>query len=362
MLSRRELLVAAAALGLTACTRTVRPVLPTPTGAAAGAQITVTVNGIEVRLVRGASLADALATAQVTLRRGRLLDVDGELLERHAVPPTLRIDGAPAEPDATLSEGDVVVAESARDRREDIVRERTKMTRPNNPQFILGGEDGVLVSEVGKVSGKVVSTKFLRGKGRSHPKAVALTFDDGPDPAATPQILRILKREKVTATFFVVGIYAERHPDLIRDIIDQGHTVGTHSWHHPITPTFEDLPASELEHQVTAPIKVLEDMGITPYLFRPPGGSYDDQVVEVAGRAGMRTVMWSIGTGDFIEDVSPHHIVNAAINRLRPGGIVLLHDGGGDPRATIAALPELILEIRRHGYDIVPLEPEIPLT
>ncbi|MEX0990973.1 MAG: polysaccharide deacetylase family protein [Actinomycetota bacterium] len=354
MASRRELLVSAAALALAACTRVVQPSLPPPQRG--GSQITVVVNGSEVQLARGASVADALATAGITLRRGRLLDVDGDLLERHAVPPTLRIDGAPAEPDATLPDGAVVVAEDAGDRREDVIRERAKATRPNNPQFILGGEDGVLVTAVGEVSGKVVSAKFHVTKGRSHPKALALTFDDGPDPDGTPQILRILREEKVEATFFVVGIYAQRYPNLVRDILEAGHTVGTHSWSHPITPPFKDLPTGELEHQVTAPIKILEDLGVHPYLFRPPGGSYDDQVVEIAEQAGMRTVMWSIGTGDFIEGITPHHIVNAAINRLRPGGIVLLHDGGGDARATISALPDLVREIRRHGYDIAPVE------
>ncbi len=356
-LSRRELFASAAALGLAACTRTVRPVLPSPPATAS--QITAVVNRTDIVLARGASLADALQAANVALRRGRLLDVEGQLLKRHAIRPTLLLNGEAADTDTVLADGDVVVARSGRDRKEDVITERTKATRPNNPQYILGGEEGTLITEVGKFSGKVVSTKFRRGKGRSHPRAVALTFDDGPNPGATPQILRILKREDVVATFFVVGLLAERYPNLIRSIVEDGHTVGTHSWSHPITPAFDELPTGELEHQITAPVEVLEEQDISPYLFRPPGGSFDDQVIDVAERAGMRTVMWSIGTGDFIEDIPPHHIVNAAMNRLRPGGIVLLHDGGGDARATITALPDLIREIRRHGYDFEPLEPDV---
>lgn len=328
---------------------------------ASASTIVVTVDGQEVTLPTQATVDDAFTAADMVLARGHLLDVDGEILKRRDVDPKITVDREEATGATTLTDGAVVVVRRARDATERILRERVLGGVPNNPEYLLGGDRGKYVYERGEISGKITAISFDEGKGRVHPKAVALTFDDGPDSEQTRFILRVLEREEVPATFFVTGTHASENLKLIERIIAEGHAIGNHSWSHPIHPPFAGLSTDELSSQITRPIEVLEQIGYTPQYFRPPGGSIDDQVVEVAAAHGMRTIMWSIGTGDFIEDTPPHRIMNAVVRHLRPGAIILLHDADGiDTRehsATVRVLPDLIREIQQRGYEIVPLEP-----
>lgn len=359
--------LAVLALGLAAACSTGQPRTdPTAQPSEPESTLSITVNGHALEIPIGSDIATALTAANIHVARGRLLDVNGNLLDRHGVRPTLTLGGAAAQPDAPLTAGAILVARDGRERKEAVATTRIKSDLPNDPQYLLGGERGVYTVREGAVSGIAVSTTFTKGKGHSHPKSVALTFDDGPDPVETPQILNILDREHVPATFFVVGAKAEAEPGLIQQIIDEGHTIGTHSWSHPTQPPMADLSTEELQMQITRPIGVLEALGYTPHLFRPPGGSFDARVIAIAREAQMRTVMWSVGTGDFMDEVPPHHIMNAVLRRLRPGAIILLHDGAhantdqaDEHSATVKVLPDLIKAIEHRGYAIVPLEPYV---
>jgi len=265
------------------------------------------------------------------------------------------VNGENATRSTLLRVGDNVHLENGPDKVEDTKREKKKLegTQPRNPQTVLGTSPGVEVTTVGRTSGAVESVVFRPTGKKNVPQTVALTFDDGPWPTYTKQILRILKKHRVPATFFVVGYLAERHPGLVRQEIRQGHAVGNHSWNHPINPPFRELDEKKQDQQMTRTNTVLEDIGIKPFLFRPPGGSYDGAVVEKARRYGMRVVLWSVSSNDWENDVTKDKIVKRVLSIVGPGSIVLMHDGGGDQHATVNALPDIIKGIRKKGLELV---------
>ena len=171
------------------------------------------------------------------------------------------------------------------------------------------------------------------------PPRVALTFDDGPWPDSTQQVLAILGRMGVRATFFDVGYLARDHPDLVRRELDAGMVVGNHSWDHPITPPFRDLPHPRITSEIRRTNTELDSIGVKPQLFRPPGGSYSPWVLKEAARQGVRVVLWSVDPRDWKPGTKARRIVHSVLSHVRPGSIILLHDGGGDRSATVTALP-----------------------
>jgi chitin deacetylase len=188
-------------------------------------------------------------------------------------------------------------------------------------------------------------------------KVVALTFDDGPWPQGTLGVLRVLRRMDAKATFFMVGYLIERYPEIVERVRRAGMSIGTHSWAHPYLTPFVDLRPHRQETEIMRPAELLRSrFGVSPTLFRPPGGSYDASVVRVADQAGMRVVRWDVDPGDFLSGVKPRRIASTVLHSVRPGSIVLLHDGGGDPKATIRALPRIIRGIRRMGLEPVAIE------
>ena len=181
-------------------------------------------------------------------------------------------------------------------------------------------------------------------------RIVALTFDDGPRASSTPRILEILAREKVKATFFVVGRKAAELPFLIRREHREGHYVENHSYYH------NNLTKLSRENKLLE-WRLCNDIveGLTghrPTFGRPPGGQMDDEVIRSANRAGLTVALWTLNTSDYTGRPASE-ILETVKQQLRPGTIVLLHDALPN---TIEALPGIIRLIRSRGYDIVPLE------
>ena len=202
------------------------------------------------------------------------------------------------------------------------------------------------------------------------PNQIAITFDDGPDPEWTPKILDVLKGEHAPATFFLIGIQADKYADVTSRIYREGHEIGNHTFTHPdisnISSTFVRLELN-LTEQLFA-----SRLGVRSILFRPPY-SIDqepdtaDQVrpLEFSQDMGYITVGDKIDPNDWqdnprrtakqISDDVLAHLPPCAPNDIRCGNIVLLHDGGGDRRQTVLALPAIIEGIRAKGYQVVPL-------
>jgi peptidoglycan/xylan/chitin deacetylase (PgdA/CDA1 family) len=265
----------------------------------------------------------------------------------------MRVAGEPATRDTPIGENSIIVFVNGRDRTEGTYeeRERVEEPQPANPQVLLGTAKGDIVTTYGEVSDKLASTTFDPAGRLDSPKAVALTFDDGPNPTYTKQVLAILRRYRVPATFFVVGYLAERYPGIIKDALKAGHAIGSHSWNHP--HDFASLTDGKQSKQIEDSVDELQRLSGDPYLFRPPEGSYDAGVVQLATRSSLRTVLWSVDTHDYEGDSTASEIARYVLSHLRPGAIVLMHDGGGDQSATVKALPDIIKGIRKRGYDLI---------
>jgi peptidoglycan/xylan/chitin deacetylase (PgdA/CDA1 family) len=181
---------------------------------------------------------------------------------------------------------------------------------------------------------------------------VALTFDDGPHPRYTPPILDVLARYGVQGTFFELGREAERHPDLVQRVVAEGHALGNHTWDHPDLRRLDD---QQFAHQIDHTSDVLQSIsGLRPVCVRPPAGKSDAGVTSRLAARGLTSVVWTADSRDF-EKPGVDAIVHHALDGLRPGSIILLHDGGGNRDQTIAALPTIIERIQAAGYRIAPI-------
>lgn len=183
---------------------------------------------------------------------------------------------------------------------------------------------------------------------------VALTFDDGPWPGQTEQILAILAERRVPATFFMLGRQVERAPGLAQAVVGAGHVAGNHSYSHRRLDT---APPDVVEWEIVHTTHRIEEVtGTHPYWFRPPGGNIGPSVYASAERAISRPVLWTIDPQDWRETATPEGIAWSVISAAHPNAVILLHDGGGDQWKTIAALPAIIDELRAAGYQFVALD------
>nr|WP_211177301.1 polysaccharide deacetylase family protein [Pseudonocardia acidicola] len=196
----------------------------------------------------------------------------------------------------------------------------------------------------------------LAGAGR--PGHLALTFDDGPDPASTPAFLRLLAEYDVRATFFVLGTMLERAPGLGRELAAAGHEVAVHGWDHRCL--LLRGPRRTAEHLVRARDLVGEVTGQRPRWYRPPYGVFAAGAARAARRAGLVPVLWTAWGRDWSARASASSIVAAVGRRPASGGTVLLHDSDctstpGSWRRTLAALPRLLDGWRAEGLQVGPL-------
>ncbi|WP_318732602.1 MULTISPECIES: polysaccharide deacetylase family protein [unclassified Roseofilum] len=197
--------------------------------------------------------------------------------------------------------------------------------------------------------GKVIS----QANALAMPKVVALTFDDGPWPKTTEQILDILKEHEIKATFFLVGQHMKNHPKIAKKVADAGHILGNHTEHH-YTHTLDPQTAAQ-EIESTSKL-IFETTGIKTKLFRPPGGNLESGLADYAESKGYGIMMWSSDSEDYY--VSTPVLIDNVLKSVTPGGIVLFHDGGGDRRNTVEALPQIITTLKQQGYRFVTI-PEL---
>jgi peptidoglycan-N-acetylglucosamine deacetylase len=179
---------------------------------------------------------------------------------------------------------------------------------------------------------------------------VALTFDDGPHPTFTSQVLDILARYEVPATFFCIGLSAQGMERQVAQIADRGHYLGNHTWSHPYLP---DLSAAALRDQVgMTRDEIAAVTGEAPTLMRPPYGSLTPEVLEWCDGIDETIVMWDVEAEDWGMP-GPKAIAGRVLEQTRPGSVVLLHDGGGDRSQTIQALPTIIEGCLERGLGFV---------
>ena len=191
----------------------------------------------------------------------------------------------------------------------------------------------------------------------AHRPAVALTFDDGPNPEATPRVLDALARQGQVATFFVLGRHAERWPALVRRIASEGHEIGNHGWHHRKLHT---SGPRAVRRDLTMGADAIDGAaGVRPRFFRAPHGFRSPWVSAIATSMGQRTVGWTLGVRD-TDRPGVAEIERRTLHGARPGAIILLHDGDGydpdgDRLQTAEALPGILEGLRERGLSLAPL-------
>ena len=187
---------------------------------------------------------------------------------------------------------------------------------------------------------------------------VALTFDDGPDPEATPLFLELLRERGVRATFFLLGSQVSRAPRLAADIADAGHEVAVHGWRHRYLPL--RTPIATYDDLASAKEIIAATTGITPWLFRPPYGVLSTAALVSARRLGLTPVLWSAWGREWTPGSTPESVHATLADGLKGGATVLLHDSdctspAGSWRAALGALPLFLDECESRVLRVGPL-------
>ncbi len=190
--------------------------------------------------------------------------------------------------------------------------------------------------------GKKISSVPVSGK------YVALTFDDGPHPTYTPKILDILKKYNAKATFFVLGSRVKSHPSIVARTVSEGSEVGVHTWNHPsLVKCSYPTVRKEMEDSIHA---IQAASNYTPRTMRPPYGAINANLVNFfAHEYGMSTIMWSIDTNDWRKP-GVQAVVNEAVNKARPGSIILVHDIHG---SSYQAVEGIVSGLINRGFKLV---------
>lgn len=188
-------------------------------------------------------------------------------------------------------------------------------------------------------------------------KVVALTFDDGPNGEATLRVLDILQEKGVHATFYYVGDNVSYYPRIAKETVERGNEVGNHTMQHVRTLPFDtkgDIQKDLLETNAI----IFEATGIRPKTFRPPFGFRTPWAISAAQAAGFNVVLWSDLTVDYYITTTPDFIVRNILKQVKPGSVIVLHDGSGtqhgvDRDAMVEALPTIIDELKAQGYEFL---------
>lgn len=184
------------------------------------------------------------------------------------------------------------------------------------------------------------------------PGTIALTFDDGPSPVYTPQILAILKKNNIKATFFMVGANAEKYPDIVKMVLNEGHSVNSHSYTHPMLTKISE---SQLQKEVSLPQSIIyKIIGIKPVCLRYPFGASNEHVRNVIREHGITPVPMGFNSFDYNRP-GTEKIISWVLKNIYSGQIILLHDGYDKREETVAALQHIIDGVKAKGLGFSPI-------
>ncbi|GAA3784857.1 polysaccharide deacetylase family protein [Streptomyces phyllanthi] len=178
-------------------------------------------------------------------------------------------------------------------------------------------------------------------------RAMVLTFDDGPDPRYTPKVLRTLREYDVRAMFFVCGEMVAANKGLLREMADEGHVVGNHTWSHPL---LTGMSPSAIRSELERTCEVIEEVyGEAPLWFRAPYGAWNRSVFQIGSDLGMEPLAWSLDTLDW-QSPGARTITHRVARGAGPGVVVLAHDAGGDRSQSVGALRAYLPALLDSGY------------
>ena len=191
-------------------------------------------------------------------------------------------------------------------------------------------------------------------------KVIALTFDDGPWPETTEQILATLKQENVKATFYMVGQPLKSFPEIGKKVLADGHVIANHTLHH----WYKQMSPLVAQREIEDTAKIIKEvLNVETDYFRPPGGVLTNGLVAYAEKHNQSVNMWSVDSGDSNpKRPSSEAILATILAGATPGGIVLMHDGGGSHGNTAKAVPQIIANLRAQGYKFVTITELLELS
>lgn len=329
----------------------------------------VTIDGTHTWVLRG-------ATAARLQRQGRLAGVSGDLVTSSkrvivkggGAPPEIDVNGKTAGMGAWVDSGAAITSYLGADVIEPAVTRTIETTpavryRGTGPVESVEetGTTGTAEVVVGAVSGEEISRRAIwlgtpstvrREPAWRGSKRVALTFDDGPWTDSTDAILAELQSAGVRATFFMLGSAVNRRPAIARRVLAAGMEIGNHTQsHRSLGSASKKTVASQIRRGAKTIERVL---GVTPLWFRPPGGSWNAAVRAEASKQHQRAVRWTVDPRDWSRP-GVRVIALRVLDHVKPGSIVLLHDGGGDRSQTVEALRLVIAGLKARGYSMVTL-------
>lgn len=302
---------------------------------------------------------------------GNLMSVDGSVLKKGAGDPVVySVKGTVVRGDTYLKNGDVINATSGQN-----ITEKTKSKktvghvdydrRGSGPivEVVSPGKNPITETTVGVTSGKVQSKKVIQEPVKpiveykhyrnKKDKVVALTFDDGPSKTYTPQILRVLNKYHVKATFFELGSEIKKYPEITKMVNNSGSQVALHAYKH------DRLAYKSIKHIDKNIKKGKEEIkkvtGSYPTFMRPPYGSVDGSVFDALNENNLGIGLWSIDTVDWSRP-GKKAIIKKAVGYAYPGVVILMHDGGGNREESVQALPKIIKSYKKAGYRFVTLD------
>lgn len=183
-----------------------------------------------------------------------------------------------------------------------------------------------------------------------------LTFDDGPDFSYTPELLDLLKKNEIKATFFMVADFAQNNPEIVKRIKDEGHQIALHSLEHKCM-MFQDR--DKTMEDISSSLRIMKDLHVDVDYFRPPWGIVNLTMLDEIKKAGMELVLWDVMAEDWRAKTTPAQIERKLARRAGSGSIICLHDGrgrNGAPKRTIKALEKMIPRWKAQGYTFAKIE------
>lgn len=343
---------------------------------------TVTVNGQTATLHRGDTVQKLLDEGYVSPKPGNLMAVDGTLLEEgKGNVCSVTINGNASDVNAPLTGGaDVQIGDGTDATEEFTVSEETIPfeTDEGDRSFaaywdgsihlLSDGKDGIRTIRTGNVSGKTVEESVTSPVNAGYRiytakpanRAIALTFDDGPWPTTTDQILDILEQYDAKATFFTIGNQIADHPDQVKRASEMGCQICTHSWDHAagsgggvdLTKMSADEQIEEIQKGYNA---ITEVLGQEPsHVIRAPGGNFHDDIIDTLWPYVDAEIGWDVDTEDWSKPGVDK--IEEAILSVQPGQVVLMHDGGGEREQTVEALRAAMPILVERGYTFVTID------
>lgn len=335
-------------------TRVVTTPVPSPSAVASGADVQV--DGAVVPSTGAFTVADALGEAGVELREGHFIAaVSQRTLGPDGRAGRVFVDGRPASLDTILYGGEHVTTRPGADLVEPTETVQVAVPTQVPTALYVGGRDGVVRVIRGALSHEEISRRLIRNPVVGHlvrRGAVALTFDDGPARRWTRQVLGLLDRHHVKATFCMIGRAVVERPWLVRDVVRRGHALCDHTYDH------------DLELRRQSPEEITRDIrrgrvaitrasnGVAPLFFRAPAGRWSPRLERDALAQGMTPLKWTVDPQDWMRP-GVRTIVRTVLRQLRPGGVILMHDGGGSRAQTLEALRVLLRRLPKLGYHFV---------